>query len=104
MAGAMLETYVISEIIKSYLNQGKTPRLYFYRDKDKREVDLLIEESGVLYPVEIKKTSAIKNISSHSFDVLKHLNTPIGQGGVLCFVEDFFPISQGIDAIPIAYI
>lgn len=104
MAGAMLETYAISEIIKSYLNQGKTPRLYFYRDKDKREVDLLIEESGVLYPVEIKKTSAIKNISSHSFDVLKQLNTPIGRGGVLCFVEALFPISQGIDAIPIAYI
>ena len=56
MSGAMLETWVVSEIIKSYLHHGRTPRIYFYRDKDKREVDMLIEENGTLYPIEIKKT------------------------------------------------
>ncbi len=52
MSGAMFETWTITEIIKSYLHNGRSPRIYFYRDKDKREIDLLIEESGTLYPIE----------------------------------------------------
>ena len=59
MSGAMLETWVVSEIIKSYLHYGRTPRIYLYRDKDKREIDVLIEENGTLYPEEIKKTASI---------------------------------------------
>ena len=104
MAGAMLETYVISEIIKSYLNSGRLPRLYFYRDKEKREIDLLIEENGVLYPIEIKKTASIKNNSLKHFEVLKYLKAPVGQGGLLCFVKAPLPLSKEVDAIPIGYI
>lgn len=57
MAGAFFENFVLSEIIKSYYNQGITePPLYFYRDKDMNEIDLLIEDGGMLYPIEIKST------------------------------------------------
>ena len=56
MAGAFFESFVISEIIKSYYNRGVIdPPLYFYRDKDRNEIDLLIEDGGILYPLEIKK-------------------------------------------------
>ena len=55
MDGAFLETYVVSEIIKSYYNAGKTPDLYYYRDIDKKEIDLLIEKGDKLYPIEVKK-------------------------------------------------
>ena len=55
MAGAFFESFVISEIIKSYYNSGVVePPLYFYRDKDMNEIDLLIEENGTLYPLERK--------------------------------------------------
>lgn len=55
MAGAFFESFVIAEIIKSYYNKGIVePPLYFYRDKDMNEIDLVIEENGTLYPLEIK--------------------------------------------------
>lgn len=104
MAGAILETYVVAEIIKSYLNNGHVPRLYFYRDKEKNEIDLLIEKNGTFYPIEIKKTASIKNIRFINFDILKKLTIPIHHGGVLCFVKSPIPLSKEIDAIPLGYI
>jgi hypothetical protein len=80
------------------------PRVYFYRDKDKREVDLLIEENGTLYPIEIKKTGSIQNAGFKGFEMLKNLNTPIGHGGVMCFVNALVPLSEGVDAIPVGYL
>ncbi len=104
MARAMLETYVVAEIIKSYLHHGRTLRIYFYRDKEKREIDLIIEENGKLYPIEIKKTASILPGSFKGFDVLNNLNIPIAHGGVICFVKSLIPISKNVDAIPVGYI
>lgn len=53
MGGAMLETYVVSEIIKNYWHNGKQPSIYYYRDKDKREIDILLEQDGIVYPIVI---------------------------------------------------
>ena len=55
MDGAFLETYVVTEIVKSYFNAGKPVDLFYYRDIDKKEIDLLIAEGEKLYPIEIKK-------------------------------------------------
>ena len=56
MAGAFFETFVLAEIIKSYYNRGILDLpLYFYRDKNMNELDLLIEDNGILYPLEMKK-------------------------------------------------
>jgi len=104
MSGAILETWVISEIIKSYLHHGRNPRIYFYRDKEKREVDLLIEENGALWPLEIKKTASIPNSGFKGFDFLASLNQPIEHGGVICFINSLLPISSTIDAIPIHFL
>lgn len=57
MAGEMFESFVFSEILKSYWHRAKRPAIYIYRDKDQKEIDLLIEENGKLYPIEIKKTA-----------------------------------------------
>lgn len=100
----ILETYVVSEVIKSYLHHGRIPRIYFYRDKEKREVDLLIEENGVVYPIEIKKSAKIVNNTFHGFSVLKHLNIKIEHGVILSFVKDLIPIDEDIDAAPISFI
>jgi predicted AAA+ superfamily ATPase len=95
---------VVSEIIKSYLHHGRTPRIYFYRDKDKREVDVIIEENGTLYPIEIKKTASIQNLNFKGFEILDKLGMPIGHGGVVCFTNALLPISKNVDAIPVGYL
>lgn len=104
MAGALLETYVVSEIIKSYLHNGIQPPLYYYGDKDKQEVDVLIEANGHLHPIEIKKNASIRNSGFKGFDFLKTLKTPIGHGCVLCFGKDYLPFNQHIDIVPIGYV
>lgn len=58
MSGAFFESYVFAEIYKSYLNAGKEPPVYYYRDKDQKEIDLLIYQNGVLSPIEIKKAAS----------------------------------------------
>ncbi len=104
MSGAILETYVVSEIIKSYIHNGRNPHIYFYRDKEKREIDLLIELNNKLHPIEIKKTASIKNLKLPDFGVLKNLKVEVGHGGVLCFVDSILPLSKNVDAIPISWI
>ncbi len=104
MSGAMLETWVVSEITKSYLHHGRIPRLYFYRDKDKREIDLLIEENGMLHPIEIKKTASIHTMSFRGFGVLNGLNLPVGHGAVLCFTNTLLPLAKNVDAVPVWYL
>ncbi|PIQ44324.1 MAG: ATPase [Gammaproteobacteria bacterium CG11_big_fil_rev_8_21_14_0_20_46_22] len=104
MNGSILETYVVTEIIKSYFNAGKSPRLFYYRDKEKREIDLLIERNGSLYPIEIKKTAATRNIDLKTFERLNSLKMPIAHGAVLCLTQSLLPLSESIDAVPIGYI
>ena len=110
MDGAFFETWVVSEIYKSYLNQGKSqPPLYFYRDSNKKEIDLIIYQDGVVSPIEIKKNSAPKD-ATKNFSVLNpiekepdadsisagaaHLKTKIGIGAVICMPPDLIPIDQ----------
>lgn len=104
MSGAMLETWVVSEIIKSYWHNGLEANLYFYRDTDQQEVDLLIESGDTLYPVEIKKTASPSQNTRHQFAALDKLGKTIGQGAVLCFVERDIPLSQSVTAVPVGYL
>lgn len=90
MSGAFFETWVVSEIYKSYLNVGKKPPLYFYRDSNQKEIDLIIFQNGIVYPIEIKKSSAPKN-AVKNFSVLK---TTVGTGAVVCLSSDLIPIDN----------
>ncbi len=104
LSGAILETYIISECLKSYWYNGLNPYFYFYRDKDQKEIDLLIEQNNQLYPVEIKKSispglSAIKN-----FAVLEKLGKVIGTGAVICLREFDIPLSEKVNIIPVSYL
>ncbi len=105
-AGNIFETYVVSEIIKSYYNAGKEPNLYFFRNGDGQEVDLIFYENGKIYPVEIKKTASpnIKDIKS--FKVLANYfpTIEVGEGGVVCTAESVLPLGQGSKIIPVNYI
>ncbi len=106
MAKAIFETYVVSEIIKSYYNAGKQPNLYFFRDTNGVEIDLLIYLNGTLYPIEIKKTSFpnIKDIKN--FKVLSSYfpDLHIGEGGILCMHDSLLPLGENDKIIPVNYI
>ncbi len=109
LSGAILETWVISELLKSYWYHGKTPHFYFYRDKDQKEIDLLIEQDNTLYPIEIKKTAspfldAVKSSVIKNFSVLEKLNQHIGCGAVLCLRETDIPLNSRVNAIPVYYL
>lgn len=104
MSGAILETFVISEILKTYRHNGIEPHCYFYRDRDQKEIDLLIERDGKLYPVEIKKTASPNSGDIKHFSVLETLGQPIGAGGIVCCVETLKPLTRELSAIPIQYI
>lgn len=106
MAGALYETFVINEIIKSYYNSGKDLDMYFYRDSNGSEVDLLFYQNGTIYPIEIKKTSSpnIKDIKH--FKTLNNAfnNIKIGEGGVICNYEKLAFLNENNKVIPISYI
>ena len=105
-AGNIFETYVVSEVIKSYYNAGKEPNVYFYRNTDGQEVDLLFFADGKLYPVEIKKTASpnVKDIKSFKNLSLCFPTVEIGEGGIICNAESVLPLSQGNTIIPVNYI
>ena len=70
MSGAILENFAVSEIIKSYTNVGREAFVYYYRDKDSKEIDLIIEGNGKLFPIEIKKTATPDERLTRVFGVI----------------------------------
>ena len=106
MAGAFFESFVISEIIKSYYNAGiSDPPIYFYRDKDMNEIDLLIENNGTLYPIEIKKHADPQKSDAKAFKLIDSIsNVKKGQGGIVCLYDNLVTLTEGVKVIPIKYL
>lgn len=104
MSGNMFETYVVSEIIKSYWHNGKQPDIYYYRDKDKREIDVLLHENGTLYPVEIKKKSNPDKGDIKAFNVIEDLKQKRGSGAVVCMAPTHLPLTDDVNIIPVGYL
>ena len=106
MAGAFFETFVISEIIKGYANKGVlNAPVYFYRDRDGNEIDLLIEDGGTLYPIEIKKHADPDRSDVVKFSVLEKIpNIKRGSGGVICLYDNLVTLRENDKAIPITLI
>ena len=113
MAGAFFESYVFSEIYKSYLNAGKEPPIFYYRDKDRKEIDLLIYQNGEVSPIEIKKAASPGKVAIKNFNVLspieepekfggvKELKVNVGEGSVVCMANDIIPIDEKNTYVPV---
>jgi len=101
LGGAILETFVFTEIIKSYWHNGRDANIYFYRDNDQKEIDFVIEANGRLYPVEVKKTATPAMGDIKNFDVLRLLKKDIGHGAVLCLRQEAVPLSREVTAMPV---
>lgn len=103
MDGAFFETYVVSEIVKSYFNAGKRPDLYYYRDIDGREIDLLLVEGDKIYPMEIKKAKAPDH-ADKNFRVLNKLKLELQPGVILCMTDEMIPFSRETWYFPVTAI
>lgn len=101
MNGAILENYVVAEIMKTYLNCGREPYLYYYRDKDAKEIDIILEHDGVLNPIEIKKTSNPGTELIKVFDLLDKSSTPRSKGAVICMKPGLSAIDRDNYIIPV---
>ena len=106
MSGNIFETYIISEIIKSYRNAGHdTNSLYYYRDRDKKEIDMLIIKNATIHPIEIKKSAQPASSMAKNFPVLKEIpNMTIGEGCIICLAEKLMRINDTLSIVPISYL
>ena len=101
MNGAILENYVVSEVAKSYLNCGVEPYMYYYRDKDMKEIDIVLEHDGILNPIEIKKTANPGTELTRVFAVLDKGAVPRGNGAILCMKPELSAIDRNNFIVPI---
>ena len=105
LSGAIFETFVVSEIIKNFTNHGVDPKmnLYYYRDKDQKEVDLLYLEGDTIYPIEIKKGISPNN-PDKNFNVLNKFSTDVAPGVVICMTNKLQPINRSCWLCPVSLI
>lgn len=103
MAGHVFETFVVSEVLKSFMNSGTNLRdVWFYRDSRKREIDLVIQDGHVLHPVEIKTGVQINRSAVKNFACLENMTDyEVGFGHVICQTIDPYLLSEGIQAVPV---
>ena len=112
VAGNMFETFVVSEILKSYINEGRDYKfnIFYYRGKDKtatseNEIDLIIEENGILYPIEIKMTGNPKSSMGATNQILDKIpEKKRGFGVILCLVDKKVYLRENLVALPIEYV
>lgn len=101
MSGALLENYTVSEIVKGYQNAGLEPFLYFYRDRDAKEIDVLLEGDGMLCPLEIKKTALPDKRLTQVFSVIDKSPLKRGTGAILCMADKFSAFDSDNLIVPI---
>lgn len=104
MAGAIFETYVFSEILKSWWHRLQTPQLYYYRDRDGREIDFLLVRDRALHPVEVKLAATVKSDWIRHFGALGKLPCKVGPGAVVCLAEAPVPLDRKNSAIPVGWL
>jgi len=106
MWGHIFESFVFAEILKSYYNDGIVkPPLYYYRDTDKNEIDLVIADGDMLYPVEIKTTSDPTKSMIRSFHCLEGIHgKKVGSGAVVCLTKERLPLTDNVWVLPACYV
>jgi predicted AAA+ superfamily ATPase len=101
MNDAIWETFVFSEILKSYKHNGQEPSFYYYRDSNKVEIDLIISQNGILYPVEIKRTANPDKKMIKNSDALTGLGKKTGYGSLICLTDKVLSLTQSANALSV---
>ena len=100
VSGHFFENYAVGEFLRTFSYGEKKATMAFYRDKEKREIDLVVEQDGALHPIEIKKSSSPDRNAIKAFGALKNAERPVGPGGVVCMAEEPYPIDGENSLIP----
>lgn len=101
-AGAILETWVYGQLVRSFANAGVRPQLTYYRDRNGAEVDFLLEKNGCLYPMEVKRSSSP---STDDLRWIKHIppgRNELRPGIVFCTADSYIPMPFGAAGFPIS--
>lgn len=99
-AGHYYENYVVGEFLRNYAYGAEKANLNFYRDRNQKEIDLVIEQAGMLHPIEIKKSAAPDKSVIRAFSLLKNGERPIDRGGIVCMTDTVFPVDAENCLIP----
>lgn len=102
-AGHIFETFIVSEILKSFMNSGKSlHEVWFYRDAKKREIDLVIQDGHILHPVEIKVSATVRKDAVKNFACLENLpGYEVSFGHVICQTPEPYFITRTVQAVPV---
>lgn len=102
LGGRFVETYIINELRKSYLNNGKNPNFYYYRDNNMNEIDLIIIEDGKMHRIECKSGIKFNMGSVKGFKQVEKTNYKLSLSGIICNTDAIYPLDENIYVIPIA--
>ncbi|MDP6418423.1 MAG: ATP-binding protein [Candidatus Krumholzibacteria bacterium] len=103
-SGPILETWILGELLKSWWHQGRQAPFYYYRDRDKKEIDLLILQDGTIYPLEFKRTASPSKDAVRNISLLDKLKIPVGPGGLVCLCQQSMPLGARAVSIPLGWI
>ncbi len=99
-SGHYFENFVVCELLRNYSYGSQAYELYYYRDSNAKEIDVLVEMNGKIHPIEIKKSATPDRREVNKFDILSKANAEISSGGIICMSENIVPINQGNSYIP----
>jgi predicted AAA+ superfamily ATPase len=101
MSGAIFESHVVGEILRSWWHDARMPAVHFYRDRDGKEIDLLFEVDGSLHAVEIKRAATVRREWRSTFRILDRLGIPVGSQAVVCLTPEAVPLDEHTVALPV---
>ena len=101
-SGRFVETYIINELRKSYVNNGIEPHFYYYRDNNMNEIDLVIIQDGKLHRVECKSGIKFNNSAVKGFKQLDKTNYQIGAKAIICNTDKIYPLDDGVYVLPLS--
>ena len=104
MAGQLFENYVISELVKSYWHRGKEAPLWYWRTKEKKEIDVLLEDAGRLYPLEIKLTGSPTKAMAKNIIALQKTDESVSKGAIICLAEQPIPVTRDVVVTPAGWL
>lgn len=99
--GAILENYVVTELIKTYQNNAKECLLWYYRDSNSNEIDMVIESDGMLHPLEIKRSINPGKELLSAFTLIDKASVPRGNGAIICMRPKLSALNAEIFIVPV---
>ncbi|MCM1213482.1 MAG: ATP-binding protein [Lachnospiraceae bacterium] len=99
-SGHFFENYVVIELLKNYAYAPSKANLTYYRDSNAKEIDVFVEENGVIHPLEIKRSANPNRREVKKFELLDKVNLIRGSGGIVCMCEEVIPIDSQNCFIP----